>query len=210
MPLGKVRRGGGVIGCVKRLTPIAALLVGGSAALLSGTAVAANRPDYRDCSFSGGLDPDFVQLTGATAGNQGTLTVSPSHSTLQVTASESSDPGDSLGSDTLSVTVSSPGTSPQTVMGAGVGKVTLTAPLSGAAPGKTYMISWAATFDNGNHMCPSSSTPQNTSPQPFVVKVSGTSPAPPPTKLKRHCHKRTKRVHGHKKTVLVCKRSKKH
>jgi hypothetical protein len=31
--------------------------------------------------------------------------------------------------------------------------------------------SWAAVFDNGLHECPSSSAPENTTPNPFVVTV---------------------------------------
>jgi hypothetical protein len=38
-------------------------------------------------------------------------------------------------------------------------------------PGRTYTINWSATFDNGMHQCPSSVTPDNTGPNPFVVKV---------------------------------------
>jgi len=55
----------------------------------------------------------------------------------------------------------------QTVSGAGTGKVRVSVPL---APGaKSYTISWAATFDNGNHQCPSVFTPENETPKPFVV-----------------------------------------
>jgi hypothetical protein len=183
----------------------------GAAALLPSTALASNRPEFRDCSFAAGLDPDFVQLSGATAGPEGALTVPSTQTSLTVTASESSDPGDSSGHDTLSVMVSSPGLQARTVSGSGTGKVMLTAPLDSSTAGRTYTISWTATFDNGNHMCPSSATPQNTTPQPFVVKVSGSQPVtPPPHKPKRRCHKRTKRVHGHKKTIRVCTKPKKH
>jgi hypothetical protein len=183
---------------------LAAMLVALGAVLCAGGAAAANRPDYRDCSFSGGLDPDFVQLTGAMGGSGNTLTVSPSQGSVQVTASESADPGDNLGADTLTVMVSSPGSATQNVSGSGIGKVTVTAPLPGIAAGKRYTISWSATFDNGNHSCPSSSTPENTSPDPFIVMVPAAAPPPPKPKPKRHCHKRTKRVHGHKRTVIVC------
>jgi hypothetical protein len=182
-----------------------------AAVLLPSAALAANRPDFRDCSFAAGVDPDFVQLSGATTGPQGALTVSPTQNSVQVTASESSDPGDSSGHDTLTVMVSSAGAQTRTVSGSGTGKVVLTAPLDSVAAGRTYTISWAATFDNGNHMCPSPATPQNITPQPFMVKVSGSQPVtPPPQKPKRRCHKRTKRVHGHKKTIRVCTKPTKH
>jgi hypothetical protein len=165
--------------------------VAGWAVFAVAPAGAANSPTFRDCSFAGGLDPDFVQLSGATAGPNGTLMVSPSQSQVQIEASESSDPGDSNGADTLKVTVTAPNAAPRTLSGAGIGKVDLAVPLSGAAPGSSYSIDWAATFDNGNHMCPSGSTPQNTSPNPFVLTVSGGpagggpgtpgSPGSPPT-----------------------------
>jgi hypothetical protein len=130
------------------------------------TASAANGPAYRDCSLALGLDPDFVQLLGATVSPQGTLTVLPSQRLVQLEGSESSDPGDSAAHATLTATVSSrQGT--RTVSGAGTGKVRVSVPL--APGGKSYTISWAATFDNGNHQCPSAFTPENETPKPFVV-----------------------------------------
>jgi hypothetical protein len=130
------------------------------------TASAANGPAYRDCSLALGLDPDFVQLLGATVSPQGTLRVLPSQRLVQLEGSESSDPGDSAGLVTLTATASSrQGT--QTVSGAGTGKVRVSVPL--APGGKSYTISWAATFDNGNHQCPSAFTPENETPKPFVV-----------------------------------------
>jgi hypothetical protein len=152
-------------------------LAAGTGALAVGPAVAENSPSFRDCSFAGGLDPDFLQLSGATVSPQGTLTVSPSQGQVQLEASESSDPGDSSGHDTLSVTVAAPNVPDRTVSGAGVGKVVLAVPLNGAAAGSSYTISWSATFDDGNHLCPSGSTPQNTTPKPFVLTVS--APASP-------------------------------
>src|SRR5260370_522906 len=77
---------------------------GGGGAVGGGTGVAETSPSFGDCSFGGGLDPDFLQLSGATVSPQGTLTVSPSQGQVQLEASESSDPGDSSGRDTLSVT----------------------------------------------------------------------------------------------------------
>lgn len=153
------------------------LLVLGAAIVATTTvgapaANADNGPAFRDCSaFVTGFDPDFVQLLGATVTPQGTLTVPPSRNQVQVEASESSDPGDNLGGVTLKVTVSSPHVRSLTRSGADVGKVVLTVPLAGSGTGKTYTIDWAATFDNGNHACPSPTTPDNTSPSPFVIKV---------------------------------------
>jgi hypothetical protein len=71
------------------------------------TASAANGPAYRDCSLALGLDPDFVQLLGATVSPQGTLRVLPSQRLVQLEGSESSDPGDSAGHVSLTATVSS-------------------------------------------------------------------------------------------------------
>lgn len=154
-----------------------------AAAIPAGTASAANSPSFRDCSFIGGIDPDFVQLSGATLGSGGTLTVPQSQTSVTVLASESSDPGDNTGHDTFRVTVSAPGVASQTVSGIGVGSVTLTVPLSGAAVGSAYTITWNATFDNGVHACPGSATPRNTTANPFVLNVvAGTPPPPPPTR----------------------------
>jgi hypothetical protein len=99
------------------------------------------------------------------------LSVSPSQNHVQLKASESSDPGDSLGHVTLAVTVTAPSVPPRTVSGAGTGAVVLSVPLIGSGTGRSYTISWSATFDNGMHQCPSSFTPQNTTPNPFVVSV---------------------------------------
>ena len=141
-------------------------------------ASADNAPTFRDCSFVGGLDPDFVQLSGVSADSQGNLIVSPAQSHVTIKASESADPGDSSGHVTLAVTVSAPSVAPKMLSGAGTGKVVLSVPLSGAPAGSTYTISWAATFDNGNHACPSSMTPKNTAPTPFVLHVVANAPLP--------------------------------
>jgi hypothetical protein len=88
-------------------------------------------------------------------------------------ASESSDPGDNLNHVTFQVTVTSPGVPTQTVSGEATGKVLLSAPLRKSRKvGRTYTIGWAATFDDGNHPCPSEFTPENTTPKPFVVTVN--------------------------------------
>jgi hypothetical protein len=132
---------------------------------------AANSPTFRDCSLVGGIDPDFVQLSGVTVSPNGSLSVTPSQNHVQLEASESSDPGDSAGHVTLAVTVTAPSVPPRTVSGAGTGLVTLSVPLKGSGTGRSYTISWSATFDNGMHQCPSSVTPENTAPNPFVVNV---------------------------------------
>jgi len=154
-------------------------LLVGSAALMVVVASAAapaasavNRPTFRDCSLAGGLDPDFVQLFGVAVGAEGALTVPRGQETVGIEASESSDPGDNLGHVALKIAITSPGVSTQNVSGEGTGKVLLAAPLRGSKKvGRTYTINWAATFDNGNHPCPSEFTPENTTPKPFVVTV---------------------------------------
>src|SRR5207253_3079373 len=55
--------------------------------------------------FVAGFDPDYVQISGVTVTPQGTLTVLPRQTSVQVTASESSDPADNLCHVTLSVAV---------------------------------------------------------------------------------------------------------
>src|SRR2546430_1651740 len=137
------------------------------------TAAAENTPTFRDCSlFVAGFDPDFVQISGVMVGSNGALTVRRGQTQVGMLASESSDPGDMEGHVTLTVTVTAAGVGAQQVSGAGVGKVLLFAPLhKSKAVGRTYTIEWAATFDNGGHLCPSANTPENTAPNPFVVTV---------------------------------------
>ena len=136
-------------------------------------ASAANTPTFRDCSLSGGLDPDFVELIGAKVTPEGTLTVSPKTASLTLKASESSDPKDNEGHDTFKISVTAPGVATQAASGEGTGKVELEAPLRRRIIGRQYTISWAATFDNGLHSCPGEFTPENTTPKPFVVTVAG-------------------------------------
>jgi PASTA domain-containing protein len=159
---------------------LAIAAVSAAAMLISVPAAdAANSATFRDCSLiAPGIDPDFVQLSGVTAGSGGSLTAS-TQDPVKVEASESADPGDSSGHVTLNVTVTAPGNAPRMVSGMGTGAVTLTVPLIGSSTQATSdTISWAATFDNGGHACPSSSTPLNTSPMPFVVNVpAGTAGA---------------------------------
>jgi hypothetical protein len=138
-------------------------------------ASAANTPTFRDCSLLvSGIDPDFVELIGARVSSEGTLSVPPKQTHVNVKASESSDPGDSEGHVTLELTITAPGVRTRTVTGAGTGQVELEAPLRRRIVGRQYTISWAATFDNGNHLCPSENTPENTSPNPFVVGIART------------------------------------
>jgi hypothetical protein len=164
-PIRNKRVRGGIVLVAVALT--AALL-----ALPSSPARAANSPTFRDCSVLIGLDPDFVQLYGV-ALNNGALTVRPNQATVQIEASESSDPGDSAGHVTLDVTARAAGVTPASVSGHGTGLVTLTLHLPAPQPGRTYTINWSATFDNGVHACPAVYTLANTpsQPNPFVVTV---------------------------------------
>jgi hypothetical protein len=102
---------------------------------------------------------------------EGTLTVPRSQKHVLIEASECSDPGDSEGHVTLAVSVTARHVTTQTLSGAGTGKVELSLPLLRRTIGRSYTISWAATFDNGNHLCPSEQTPENTTPMPFAVTI---------------------------------------
>ncbi len=156
-----------------RVLAVSAVLALGVAGVRVSVVSAANSPTFRDCSlFVSGFDPDFVQLSGVTVTSQNTLTVRPSQNHVPLEASESSDPGDNLGHVTLTATISAPHTPTQTVFGAATGRVFLAVPLIGSGGGKSYTIAWSATFDNGQHLCPSPNTPENTGPNPFVVTVS--------------------------------------
>jgi hypothetical protein len=155
---------------------------------------AANSPAFRDCAHVFGLDPDFVQLSGATIGPGGRLAVTSSQAAVTVKASESSIPGDKLNHVSFSVTVTGTGTGMNTVSGTGVGDVTLSVPLGGVAPGGRYSLDWSATFDNGTHRCPGPADPQNMSANPFVLTVIS-GPAPPtPTLTALHESRRSWRL----------------
>jgi hypothetical protein len=140
---------------------------------------AENSPIVRDCSFAstqgGSVDADFVVLAGGTlrVGANGALTVLPSQNSLVLTASESVDTGDNAGTVTLSGSVAAPGIPTQKFFGTGTGHVIWQLPLNGSSSsvGRVYTISWFATFDNGQHMCPSTITPSNTAPNPYIVTV---------------------------------------
>jgi hypothetical protein len=149
-----------------------AALVAAASWLFVAPAAAANSPTFRDCSLVGGADPDFVQLSGVTVAPNGTVQVKRGQMQVMVEASESSDPGDNLGHVTLTVKVASHKTATREVSGAGTGKVTVAVPLARSKKlGRVYTISWADTTDNGNHVCPSSNTPENSTPKPFIVTV---------------------------------------
>jgi hypothetical protein len=135
------------------------------------SAGAANTATFRDCALAGGVDPDFVVLSGVTVGPGGTLAVPAGQAQVTIEASESSDPGDNQGHDTLKVKVKSHHLRMVRVSGAAQGKVRLSVPLGDSKTGRSYTISWMATFDNGFHHCPSKSTPENATPKPFVVVV---------------------------------------
>ena len=154
-------------GLIAMATALAATLI----LLPAGRARAGNSPTFRDCSLLIGIDPDFVQLYGVTVHN-GALTVPSSNPTVQVEASESSDPGDNNGHVTLQVTASAPGVTATSASGAAQGLVVLSFALPQAQAGRMYTISWAATFDNGPHACPAVYTLANTNSTPFVVTTS--------------------------------------
>jgi hypothetical protein len=149
-----------------------AVVCAGASWLLAAPAGAANSPTFRDCSLVGGTDPDFVKLSGVTVAAGGSVTVHRGTKQVTVEASESSDPGDNLGEVTFSVKVSSRKTPTHEESKKATGKVVLSVPLARSKKlGRSYTISWMATFDNGNHACPSANTPENTAPRPFIVTV---------------------------------------
>ena len=145
--------------------------------LLAGSAVgsqrarAAGSPTYRDCSLLIGVDPDFVQLYGATL-NRGVLDVSSQHAVVQLQASESSDPGDSAGHVTFQVAITAKGVGTVKAQGAGTGQVVLSLALPSPMRGRSYTISWSATFDNGQHACPAVYDFDQQQPSPFVVTTT--------------------------------------
>jgi hypothetical protein len=157
---------------VGRLVGVGAVAVA-AASIAASPASAANGPTFRDCSlFVPGFDPDFVELFGVRTDPQANLSVPPSQHQVALEASESSDPGDSAGHVTLDATVTPSHGPARTVSGAAIGRVVLSLPLHGSGVGGSYIISWSATFDNGNHPCPSPLTPENPTPNPFVVHVN--------------------------------------
>lgn len=111
------------------------------------------------------------RLLGATVTPEGTLTAPRSRRHVVVEASESSDPEDNKGHVTLAVSVTAANVPTQSLSGAGTGKVELSLPLRRRKTGRSYTISCSATFDNGNHQCPSANTPENTARRPLAVTV---------------------------------------
>src|ERR1700737_661310 len=138
----------------------------GASWLAVAPAGAANSPTFRDCSFAGGIDPDFVRLSEVTVAKDGTLTVPSGQMHVTIEASESSDTGDNAGHVKLKAKVSSPGVRTKKRSGAGTGKVTLALALNGSSVGRSYTISWSDTTDNGRHHCPSGITPEKRTPKP--------------------------------------------
>lgn len=141
-----------------------------------------NSPILRDCSVGHpqpflAIDPDTVQLSGATLKvRNGVLSVLPSQTELDLTVSESGDPGDPAGTDQLFATVSTPGQPTRSFSGTGTGFVILGIPLNIQDVGQVFTISWHDTTDNGFRPCPAPPgaqfpTPSNPTPIPFVVTV---------------------------------------
>ena len=144
-----------------------------------------NSPILRDCSVGHpqpflAIDPDTVQLSGATLKvRNGVLSVLASQTELDLTASESGDPNDNLGSDQLFATVSTPGQPTRGFFATGTGFAIIKIPLSTDDVGQVFTISWHASFDNGFRPCPNAvataaapfTTPSNLTPIPFVVTV---------------------------------------
>ena len=148
-----------------------------AAVLLAGSAFgsqpvrAAGSPTYRDCSLLIGVDPDFIQLYGATL-NRGMLNVPVRHAVVQLQASESSDPGDGANRVSFQVAVTAKGVGTVKAQGAGTGEVVLALALPSPRHGRSYTISWSATFDNGEHACPAVYDFDNQQPSPFVVTTT--------------------------------------
>jgi len=150
---------------------LAVLAVGAGMAFLAPGVGASNSPTFRDCAMAAGIDPDFVRLSKVNVSGS-SLTVPMSQGHVSIEASESSLPGDMQNHATLHVSVKAKNAPATKLSGNGTGHVTLSVPLKHRKAGRSYTISWNATFDNGNHVCPSSATPQNQTAMPFVVKVS--------------------------------------
>ena len=166
------RRGSGELGgtMVRRVRTVAslAMVAGlGLTVLTVPAARAADSPTFRDCSFVGGFDPDFVQLFNTSPD----ATVTPGQTSVRLLASESSDPGDSNGVVSFTASVTSSGIPAQKASGKATGRVVLTLPLLGAGVGRSYTIRWSAVFDTGNHSCPGTTLPTTTSGTPFSVRV---------------------------------------
>jgi hypothetical protein len=141
---------------------------------LTANAQADNSPVVRDCSFgstpAASPDADFVLLSSPTLKlRNGVLSILTSENTMTLTASESVDTNDNQGKVQLFATVSAPGTPTQSFFASGTGFANVGIPVSSSSVGQVFTIAWHATFDGGQHACPSATTPANTSPIPFVV-----------------------------------------
>src|SRR5215467_14192961 len=137
-------------------------------------AQADNSPVVRDCSFAStpvsSSDADFVLLSSPTlAVRKGVLSILTSENVMTLTASESVDTNDNKGTVQLFATVSAPGTPTQSFFATGTGFANVGIPVSSSSVGQVFTIAWHATFDNGGHTCPSTATPSNTTPIPYVV-----------------------------------------
>jgi hypothetical protein len=157
------------MGHVRRVIAVSVSLAAISVAgvtVLAPAAGAVDNPTFRDCSFVGGLDPDYVRLFDTT-----NATVTVNQHEVDLLASESTDPMDSSGGVTITASISSPGIPTQNVKGASTGAVLLDLPLLGTSLGRTYTIAWAATFDSGHHPCPGTTIPTTTGGAPFTVRV---------------------------------------
>ena len=176
------------------MSRISSLFIASSLATLTlaSNCWAVNGPIIRDCSFGqlapfAPIDPDFVLLSGDTLKlrNGVGLSVLPSQTELDLTASESVDPNfgppDNQGTVQLFATVSTPGQPTRSFFGTATGFVILGIPLNPQDVGQVFTISWHMTSDTGFHPCPSAgpvppattpfATPSNLTPIPFVVTV---------------------------------------
>lgn len=158
------------------MSRISSFMIASALATLSLTtnALADNSPVVRDCSFAStpvsSTDADFVLLSSPTLKvRNGVLSILTSENTMTLTASESVDTNDNQGTVQLFATVSAPGTPTQSFFATGKSFANIGIPVSSSSVGQVFTISWHATFDNGGHACPSSVTPSNTTPIPFVV-----------------------------------------
>jgi hypothetical protein len=170
----------------KLLTAVAVVAAGGAVSAPAASADV-NGPTTRDCSLLvpaigttfPGEDPDFIQLSGVTVNPDGSLTApgpaAPGNppNLVSLEASESPDASDQAHQVSFSATVSAPGIPDQSFgPTTGIGSVTFSFPLTGAAPGSSYTIAWNATFDNGAHPCPGPVTPGTLMANPFTVNAS--------------------------------------
>ena len=142
--------------------------------LPAGAATTGLSPGQQTCAAPGGLDPDTVTLDGPA-----TLAVDGHRTSYTLTAAESSfeQSGDPLPHN-VSLTYSvMPGGSGRVLQSGAVShdpahewEAIATFQLADTPPDSTreYVITWSASFDDGNHACSSSDGAH----QPFVVAVA--------------------------------------